>query len=174
MDSIRVGYEFIKNAYYLSRSGNLENVEINARFLYNKLQYIMSEKSRLEVETRLQNRDINQQNESLQNRREELNLVNRFNWQYTSLKFRSGFTFAASQTTNRASRMADGGRQVRTDLEGLQSAFNYYNDWQISSRDALRLNFSYTKYEYTSPDTTQKIDEDESALHYQYCLLANH
>lgn len=31
----------------------------------------------------------------------------------------------------------------------------------MSSADEMQLNFSYTKYEYSSPDTSQSIDEDD-------------
>ena len=172
IDSIRVGYEYIKNSYYLSGGNDLENVEINARFLYNRLRYIISPKSDFEIETRLQNRDILQSNPMLENHREELNFVNRFQWQYVSVKYLSRLSFASSQITNLASRRGGAGRETRTDLEGLQSAVNWDNNWRISGRDRLKLNFSYTKYEYTSPDSTRNIDEDDirfiSGLVYQH------
>lgn len=166
-DSIRVGYEFRDNSYYISGGSNLENVESNSRFLYNRLQYHFSRKADFEIETRLRSRDVNQSNASLLNHRKELDFLNRISFQHKGNSLQNGIAFTTSQITNRTLRsnrllvVAAGQRESRTDLTGLQSAFNIFSNWKISRRDQARLTFSYTKYEYTTPDTTQRIDEDD-------------
>ena len=166
-DSIRVGYEFRDNSYYISGGSNLENVESNSRFLYNRLQYNFSSKSDFEIETRLRTRDISQSNLSLLNHRKELDFLNRISFQHKGSTFQNGIAFITSQITNRTLRsnrrlaVSAGEKESRTDLTGLQSAFNIFSNWKISNNDQARLTFSYTKYEYTTPDTTQRIDEDD-------------
>ncbi|GAB4369026.1 MAG: hypothetical protein Kow0042_10500 [Calditrichia bacterium] len=160
-DSIRVGYEYVQNSYYLARGQDLEDVVVNARFLNNHLQYDISRRSLLEVQTRVQTRDVSQSNPRLLNHRKELNFTNRVGFSYKSEKFRGELAFVNSQVTNFSSRRAGDAPEARTDIEGLQSAFNLNSRWLMSASDELHLTFSYTKYEYTSPDTAQQIDEDD-------------
>ncbi|MFZ0390058.1 MAG: hypothetical protein WAN36_06325, partial [Calditrichia bacterium] len=163
-DSIRVGYEFVKNAYYISPADtgdNLENVEINARYLYNRLNYRLSGRSRLNVETTIKNRDILQENPALRNRRDEFNLNNNVEVQYQGQKVQGRLAFINNQVTNLTSRRTGGGAAARNDLDGLQAAFNMMLNWKASRSDEFRTSFSYTKYEYASPDTAKKIDEDD-------------
>ncbi|MEJ2637134.1 MAG: hypothetical protein P8184_17845 [Calditrichia bacterium] len=160
-DSIRVGYEYLSNSYHLAQGDFLENVEVNARFLYNELNYITSDRSALKIETRLQNRDVSQSNPSLLNHRRELTFANRIGWRYAGPKFESGIDLVNSQVTNLSSRLPGMGSESRNDVEGLQAALNLFTNWRISPSDEARLTFSYTKYEYSSPDTTQTIDEDD-------------
>lgn len=160
-DSIQVGYEFIENSYHLAQEGKLENVEVNARYLFNQLNYDMSDHTTFELQTRLQNRDVSQNNPALLNRREELNLLNNMKLAYAKGRFRGQFLFTTSQVSNLSSRLPQNGTESRNDIQGLQTAFNLDFRWQMSGSDAMRLAFSYTKYEYTSPDSTQHIDEDD-------------
>lgn len=160
-DSIRVGYEFLDNSYHLSRADQMESVEVNSRFLYNLLNYRFTEHSFLNIETRLQNRDVSQMNPNLENRREEIELFNSVHLRYGGRRFQGGFSFLTSQVSNIATRKTPIGEGVRTDIEGVQAAFNLFMNWKMSPSDEMRTTFSYTKYEYSSPDTTQKIDEDD-------------
>lgn len=160
-DSIRVGYEFVENAYPLLGTHEIEQVEINSRFLYNQLSYRFSGTQLLEVQTRLQTRDITQSSLALQNHRKELAFLNRVQYRLEHPEYRFNFSLINAQNTNLASRRSGGGPEIRTDVEGLQAAFNLGGMWQFSSKDQLFLNFSYTKYEYTSPDTSQRVDEDD-------------
>ena len=165
-DSIRVGYEFIENSYpvlisTLAEEKNLEKVGINTRFLYNELIYRLSDQSFFNVQTELQTRDASTSNPELHNHREEVNFANRFGIQHLGAKFQSGFIFSSSQQTSLSTRIPISGIESRTDIDGLQAAFNFFLNWFITPRDESRLTFSYTKYEYSSPDTTQTIDEDD-------------
>ena len=165
-DSIQVGYEFIDNMYPLppgSGDGNkvMEDVGINARYLYNDLRYHFSQMTVLQIETRLQNRDVTQSNINLLNHRRELNYANRVGIRYAGPRMSAAFAFNSSQITTLASRRPAGGEEARTDIDGLQAAFHLMWGWRMSSADEMQLNFSYTKYEYSSPDTSQSIDEDD-------------
>ena len=165
-DSIRVGYEFVENSYPIvfntsHETKNLEAVGINARFLYNELIYRLSNQSFVNIQTQLQSRDVSQSNPDLHNHREEINFANRIGIQHTGSKFQAGFVFSSSQLTSLSSRTPIGNRVLRTDIDGLQAAFNLFMNWLISPRDESRFSFSYTKYEYSSPDTSQTIDEDD-------------
>jgi hypothetical protein len=164
-DSLQVGYEFIDNSYPIpsiesQAIRNLEEVGINSRYLYNELNYKLFSLSYLTVETKLQTRDITQSNLNLHNHRKELNFANRIGWYYESQRFLSGFVFSTSQMTTLASRRPIGSEESRTDIDGLQSAFNLF--FHLKERtDESRISFSFTKYEYSSPDTSQNIDEDD-------------
>jgi len=115
----------------------------------------------LKVETKVQNRDISQSNPSLLNHRQEINLSNRVILEWRGEKIHPRFAFFTSQVTNLAARQTTDRPESRTDWEGLQAAFNFSTLWRASQTDNLNLTFSYTKYEYSSPDTTQSIDEDD-------------
>lgn len=160
-DSLRAGYEFIENFYHLAQSEMLENVEVNSRFLYNELHYKLFGAPILNVETRLQNRDVSQSNPGFLNRRQEFNLSNKVGLRYSGSKFQGGLSFLNSQVTTLASTRPELGKESRNDIDGLQAAFNLFLNWRMSDADDVRLSFSYTKYEYSSPDTTQRIDEDD-------------
>lgn len=165
-DSLQVGYEYVDNRYPLPPSVNqplkvMEDVVINSRYLYNNLNYRISGSSLFQVETKLQSRDVSQSNPNLLNHREELNFANRIGYLRTGQRLTSSMGFTTSQISNLSSRLPAGSRESRTDIDGLQSAINLMLDWRMTTRDNLRLSFSYTKYEYTSPDTTQSVDEDD-------------
>ncbi len=166
-DSFQIGYQFTQNSYPLSRQTHtsevrqLEDVEINSRFLYNRLLYKFSDVSVINVETQLKNRDVSQSNPTLLNHRYELDVSNRINYRYLGNKIQSGISLLNSQVTNLASRTPTLGSETRNDSEGLQAALNLFFNWRMTPSDEARINFSYTKYEYSSPDTTQQIDEDD-------------
>ena len=164
-DSFQVGYELVENSYPLppgadQQTKELEDVGINSRYLYNDLSYRISNKSVFQIETKLQDRDITQSNFSLHNHRQELNLANRVGIRYNGRKLLSAFAFTTSQITTLASRRPIGSDEARTDIDGLQAAFNLLLNWKMNPSNETRFSFSYTKYEYSSPDTTQTIDED--------------
>jgi len=153
-DSIRVGYEFIENSYPVLTSGsgedkNLEKVGINTRFLYNELFYRFSGHTFFNIQTELQTRDASTSNLDVHNHREEVNFANRFGIQHLGSKFQSGFIFSSSQQTSLSSRIPISGIESRTDIDGLQAAFNFFVNWFITPRDESRFTFSYTKYEFT-------------------------
>jgi hypothetical protein len=165
-DSLQVGYEFVDNRYPLPPTVNeaqkiLEDVGINSRYLYNNLNYFLSEHSVIQLETKLQNRDLTQSNKNLQNHRQELNFANRIGIRHGGPRFKGTFSFSTSQISTLSSRRPAGSEESRTDIDGLQSAFNLLMDWQVSQADNFQFSFSYTKYEYDSPDTTQTVDEDD-------------
>jgi hypothetical protein len=166
-DSFQVGYEYVENSYPLPLSADgesiksIEEVQVNSRYLYNELRYHFSSRSHLNIETKLQSRDLDQNNPSLLNSRDELNFANRIGLHYQHRRIITGFTFSTSQVTNLSLRQPLGLPESRTDYDGLQSAFNLFMDWQMTSKDKARLTFSYTKYEFKSPDSTQAIDEDD-------------
>lgn len=165
-DSIQVGYEFVDNTYPLSPGSTanikqLEDVQINSRFLYNNLTYKLSSRSFLNVETELRNRDINRNNPNLLNHREEINFANRVGIRHNGNRVSSGFIFFTSQETNLSSVIGFKKDKTRTDIETLQSAFNFFVHWRNKGSDEVRYSFSYTKYELSSPDTSQLVDFDD-------------
>ncbi len=167
-DSIRVGFEYVDNTYASNtafqndpNASRFENVRVDSRYLYNRLNYRLSPRSLLSVETDLSNRSVSQVNPSLSNNRREFKLANRFELVRRGDALQYGLAVFSSQTINEASQVPSSGRENRTDLEGLQTAFNIFANWMATRRDRFLLTFSYTKYEYTSPDTTQSIDEDD-------------
>ncbi len=165
-DSIQVGYELIANSYPLPPSATrqekqLEDMGANSRYLFNELSYRISSRSLFQVETRIQDRDVTQSNYLIQNHREELHLSNRIGIRFYSNSLLTVFAFSTSQNTTLASRRPVGSDESRTDIDGLQSAFNYLLNWRINRSNQTQISLSYTKYEYSSPDTTQTIDEDD-------------
>jgi len=165
-DSIQVGYELIANSYPLPTSATrqekqLEDLGANSRYLYNELSYRLTSRSLFQIETRIQERDVTQSNYLNHNHREELNLANRIGIRYHGNNLFTTFAFSTSQNTTLASRRPAGSDESRTDIDGLQAAFNYLLNWRINSSNQAWLSLSYTKYEYSSPDSTQTIDEDD-------------
>ncbi len=163
-DSLRVGYEFVDNTYHLAQGTEFENVQVNARFLSHQLDYRISGRTQFRMENKFQNRDVTQSNPGLHNHRKELNLANRFELLFNGERFSSALTLFTSQTINEASRRSGDLRESRTDIEGLQTALNYRMNWRLSSRDQWRFSMAYTKYAYSSPDTTLDVDEDDLRL----------
>jgi hypothetical protein len=176
-DSIQVGYECVDNIYPLPPTNGtdmkiLEDVGINAHYLYNDLHYNLSQLTIFQIETKLQNRDVTQSNPNLLNHRRELNYANRMGIRYAGPRMSAAFAFNSSQITTLSSRRPTGSDESRTDIDGLQAAFNMMWGWKMSTADEVLLTLSYTKYQYSSPDTTQSIDEDDIRfiidLHYQH------
>ena len=90
----------------------------------------------------------------------KLNLLTEL--EYSTLgQSQAGLSFSSKQSTSLSSRTPTSNSVLRTDIDGLQAAFNLFMNWFISPRDESRFSFSYTKYEYSSPDTSQTIDEDD-------------
>ena len=165
-DSIRIGYEFIENSYpiVLSTSQEIRNIEavgINTRFLYNELIYRLSNQSFFNIQTQLQTRDASTSNPDLHNHSEEIKFANRIGIQHAGPEFQAGLSFSSKQSTSLSSRISTGDSESRTDIDGLQAVFDLFMNWLISPRDESRFSFSYTKYEYSSPDTSQTVDEDD-------------
>jgi DNA-binding XRE family transcriptional regulator len=175
-DSIQVGYELINNSYPLQPGPNdqkeLEELGINTRYLYNNLIYQLTSRSVFQVETKFQDRDFTQSNQNLHNHRQGLNFANRIGYRFASTRFLTAFSFVTSQNTNLSSRRTGGSQESRTDIDGLQSALNLLLNWRINPSDEAQFSFSYTKYEYSSPDTAQTIDEDDirfiADMYYQH------
>jgi hypothetical protein len=169
-DSIQVGYEFMDKSNPLPITNvnlekNMEAVKIDTRFLFNHLHYKISQKSLLNVETKIQTKDGTTSNLYLKSNSDEFIFSNIMGIRYLTGNFNTGLEFLTSQKSYLSSRITTPTEVVksesRTDYESLQSAFNYYCQWRMSSRDETRFNFSYTKYEYSSPDTSRNIDEDD-------------
>ena len=136
---------------------NFEDVGMNSRYLFNELNYKFSSLYNLTVETKIQTRDITQSNINLHNHRKELNFANRVALRYGTKNLSSGFIFSTSQLTTLSSRRPVGSNQTRSDIDGLQTAFHLF--FRLKKKfDESRISFSYTKYEYSSPDTSQTAE----------------
>lgn len=156
-DSVRVGYQYSENRYYLSQgSNNLEEVIINARFLNNQLTYQTGDASRFSIMTEFKNRQINQSNPTLveANRRKEIFISNQFSYLFRLGPVGANWGVLFSQTIN-----DNPGEQ--TDIDGLQAALTSSLEFRPSKRDVLWSRFSYTKYEYNTPEKVNDDDRDE-------------
>lgn len=158
-DSLRIGYQFSDKKYYLAgnvpreaEENALEQVTINARFLSNQLNYRTGEKSRLSVLTEFKNRSINQTNPSLENRRKEIFISNQFDYLFRAGPLGASTGIMFSQTIN-----DNPGNQ--TDIDALQAAITSRLEFRPSDRDLLFSRFSYTKYEYNTPEEGNNVDD---------------
>lgn len=156
-DSLRVGYQFSESRYYIAPvSGQVpqEQVFINARFLFNQLQYRLSEYSSMAVITSFKNRDIDQRNPTLKNRRKEISLENQFQYRLTfpSFQWQLGMVFSQTDNDNPG---------LRTDIEALQSAFTTRLTLRPSSRNRLWAQFSYAKFEYNTPAALAEVNTQD-------------
>ncbi len=151
-DSIRVGYQFTQSRYYLPNTQALEQVLINARFLENELQYQTSPQSMVLVQTSFRNRDIDQSNPNLQNRRKEIFLGNTIRWRYqgTRLSLIHGVSFSQTIYDN---------PDVQTDINALQTTLTSNLTYRFRPGRLAWLRLSYTKYEYNTPDTLVNHDD---------------
>lgn len=154
-DSVRIGYQFSENRYYLSQgSNNLEEVTINARFVNNQLTYQTGDASRFSVTTEFKNRQLSQTNPTQQaaNRRKEIFVANQFAYQFQLGPVGANWGVMFSQTIN-----DNPGEQ--TDIDGLQAALTSSLEFRPTERDVLRSRFSYTKYEYNTPE--KEVNDDD-------------
>ncbi|RMG67060.1 MAG: hypothetical protein D6715_05510 [Calditrichaeota bacterium] len=158
-DSIRLGYQFAENRYYLAQAdplspgvNALEQVVIHARILFNQLNYQVTPQSRLTVQTQFKDRDIDQTNPFLENRRQELVLENQIHYQFPLAGLKSHLGVLFSQTTR-------DNPNLQTDIDALQTALTLglSHRWQEGHQWWTR--FSYTKYEFNTPDTVVNHDD---------------
>jgi len=157
-DSVRIGYQYSENRYYLAQgSNNLEEVTINARFVNNQLTYQTGDASRLSIITEFKNRQLDQTNPTLTapNRRKEIFVSNQFAYLFNWGPVGANWGVMFSQTIN-----DNPGEQ--TDIDGLQAALTSRLEFRPTKRDILWSRFSYTKYEYNTPEKkTNDDDRDE-------------
>jgi hypothetical protein len=160
-DSLQVGYQFSESRYYINPvpggpANPTEQVIINARFLFNKLQYKISDRSFFSVLTNFRNRDIDQTNPFQENnrRRKEFSLNNQFEF----LLLMGPFNLLSSFFTSVIDHNNDPG--LRTDVRSLQSALNMMLQFQPGRSDKFWGRFSYTKLEYNTPDVYEGINDD--------------
>ena len=161
-DSLRIGYQLSESRYFINpgQSSILEapreQVVINARFLANQLQYRLSERSFLAVLTNLKNRSIDQQTPSLSiadsvtiNLRKEFSLENQIQHLIFSERFRiqNGILFSQVRNDNPG---------FNTDINTLQTAFSSTVQFTPSRRDLLWSKFSYSKFEYNTPNASDR------------------
>ncbi len=160
-DSLRIGYQFSEKKYYLSQNNQieaetnaLEEVTINARFLNNQLTYQTGSSSSLSILTEFKNRLIDQSNPFLDNpnRRKEILISNQFDYRFTlgPLGAYTGLMFSQTVNDNPGNR---------TDIDALQSALTSRLEFRPSDRDILSSRFSYTKYEYHTPEEENNVDD---------------
>lgn len=161
-DSLRVGYQFSENRSYVAPPAPglptpQEQVIINARFIYNQIDYRFSPRSVLAIATDFRSRSLDQQRpvgiagvDPDQNIRKELALSNRIDHTLATARFRiqNGFTF--SQTTN------DNDPGVETDISALQAAFNHAVFFQPTANSQWYGKFSYSKFEYNPPEISDQ------------------
>lgn len=158
-DSLRIGYQFSEKRYYLAPTepgatmpNALEQVAINARFVNNHLSYQTGKRSHLSVITEFKNRLINQSNPSLENRRQEIYVSNQFDYRLGLGPINAITGVMFSQTIN-----DNPGNQ--TDIDALQTALTSQLEFRPTPRDVLTNRFSYTKYEYNTPDVQNNVDD---------------
>ncbi|MCB9066317.1 MAG: TonB-dependent receptor [Calditrichae bacterium] len=152
-DSLRLGYQYSENRYFIqSPAGSeppQETVYMNTRFLFNQLQYNLSDHSFFAFLTNFKNRDIDQSISPVSptaqtRRREELALENQLQhlmfwggWQLQNSIF-----FSQSQNDN---------PNVDTDINTLQTAFTTALRHRSTRGNMLWGKFSFTKLEYNTP-----------------------
>ncbi len=151
-DSLRLGYQFSESRYFIQPTeaelNPQERVIQNARFLFNQLQYRVSNTSQMVFITNFKDRDIDQTNPFNNRRRKEFSLENQL--QYLMFlgpfQIQNGIFFSQARYENPG---------VETDVNTLQSALNTAVRYQPGKKDVLWGKFSYTKLEYNTPN----IDE---------------
>ncbi len=155
-DSLRIGFQLLENRYFIS--SGMEEVFINSRFLYNELQYRLTNSSFLKVLTNFKNRSVDQRTptpfaenpDSIRlNLREELVLENEFEHLIYKPKFRIQNKVLFSQIRNDNSGFD-------TDINTLQTAFSSTLQWLPSSSGLFWGKFSFTKFEYNTPNVTNQ------------------
>lgn len=164
-DSLRVGYQFSESRYYINPGTSgltdpQEQVIIHARFLFNKLQYKMSESSIFSILTNFRNRNIDQSNPFPDSKRLRRELVIENQFEYILLL--GPFNLLSNLNTSVTDNNIDPGLQA--DIKTLESAFNTLIQYQPSGNDKLWGRFSYTKLEYNTPNVFENTVTDPAAL----------
>ena len=158
-DSIRVGYQYSESRYYLrpvavDSSSNLETVTAIGRFLSNQLLYRFSRRSLLMIATTFRNQSVNQVNPGLNSLRREISFENQLSYLFNRGPFRwqSGLIFSQANNDNPG---------LRTDVNALQTSMQQRLQLAIGQKNELWTNFSFTKFEYNTPEAA---NEDERRL----------
>jgi hypothetical protein len=171
-DSLRIGYQYFENRFYIRLDPNridetaslsdrslppdvgIEQVIIKDQFVNNQLLYILSRNSNISILTELRNRDVDQSNLMFNNRREELFFGNQFNYQITTGNFSAvtGMLFSQNVRNN---------LDVITDIDALEAGFIQRLRLRPSIKDLSWLHFSYSKFEYNTPSELNIDDRDE-------------
>lgn len=164
-DSLQVGYQFSESRYYINpgTSGLIapqEQVIIHARFLFNRLQYKISDYSIFSILTNFRSRNIDQGNPFADSKRlrRELAIENQFEY----LLFLGPFSLLSNLNTSVNDNNNDPG--LRADIKTLQSAFNTHIQYQPGGRDKFWGRFSYTKLEYNTPNVYEAGVNDPAAF----------
>ena len=171
-DSLRIGYQYLENRFYIRLDPNIvkaqitrpsrslpldigvEQVIIKDRFVNNQLRYIISRNSNLSILTELRNRNIDRSNLMFNNRREELFFGNQFNYQLSTGTFSTltGISFSQNIHDN---------LDNITDIDALEAGFIQRFRIRPTINDISWLHFSYSKFEYNTPSELNIDDRDE-------------
>lgn len=173
-DSLWLGFQYNENRYYIAPSNEItdpiEQVLVSGKFLTNQLQYQPGGNSAFAFITTLRDRDVRQDNpfQETARRRQEFELENRLEYLVFlgTWQFRTGMVFSQRDDNN------DPG--IDSDINTLQSSFRFGLQYAPTANDRLWSNFSYTKFEYNTPDILNSqtdlnnIREDRDEVRFIY------
>jgi hypothetical protein len=131
-----------------------DSVRVGYQFVNNQLTYQTGDASRFSIVTEFKNRRLNQSNPTLTvaNRRDEIFVSNQFAYLFNWGPVAANWGVMFSQTIN-----DNPGEQ--TDIDGLQAALTSSLEFRPTKRDVLWSRFSYTKYEYNTPE--KQVNDDD-------------
>jgi len=157
-DSLQVGYSRSKQEYYAYDSGNLVEVNIEEKNMHNVLDYRLSTRSLLELNTILIDRNIADNTPVNPNIRKVFRFENRFGYRYLSPAF---IFFLGLNTFQETLDNLD----IRTDSRALQTGIMTNFIINFSNDDQLDVQLNYIKYQYDTPDQVDNHDDrDELRL----------
>ncbi|MCK5076957.1 MAG: hypothetical protein KAR38_11310, partial [Calditrichia bacterium] len=170
-DSLYAGYSNkINNEYFISTLNNgldnkdniaIEKIQIEEITFSNDLKVKIFSNLILRNKTQFKKRDFSQKRENEINRRKENQFFNRLNFQLTGKKLFWNFGILNSLQINDFS-------QNISDNNNIQIAFNNSLRYIINQKQNLRWTFSYSKYEYNTPDSEKNFDDRDEIRFYNF------
>jgi len=129
----------------------LINVDYEEKYFHNYLEYQLSSKSNLALQTILSSKNIYYESRAIPTG-DVLKFENRLNLFFAFNDFIANFGFDTFQETQ-------DNTGIYTDIEALQSNLRTNINYFISPKDQLELKFTLSKYQYDTPDSSNNNDD---------------
>ncbi len=155
-DSITAKYDYSNKQYFSPTSDNLINVVIEEKKLHNILDYKLSRNSKLDIHTLIISRNILDNSRKIPEK-DKLKFENRFNYFYYLSDFALNLGFDTFQET-------EDNTNIESDSKELHSNIRSSIQYAFTSKDILNFSFVLGKFQYDTPDTSNRDDRDKLSI----------
>lgn len=151
-DSFAVYLSDDSKQYFQLQPKQLIDLNISEKGLFNRLDYRVAQRQKLEINTILKTRKVADDRRGDQNRRQVDHFENRFSYLYAG----NDFFFAGRLHTWQENQDNLG---LETDSKAMQTSVQANIQYNISDFDKISANFGFVKFEYNTPDSSKNHDD---------------